>query len=86
MNMNNMMNEYEVSNANAARSHNAYMLIYEKAIKRPLKIVCKDEEIELIQQLPKSLIPKLRDPQAISTALNCEGTAITREVKPPFDD
>ena len=45
MNMNHMVNEYEVSNTNAARSHNAYMLIYEKAIKRPLKVVCKEEEI-----------------------------------------
>ena len=79
MNMNHMANEYEASNASATRSHNAYMLIYEKAIKRPLKVVCKEEEIEMIQQLPESLIPKLRDPCQISTALSCEGTAITRE-------
>ena len=86
--MTRMANDYEASNANAsaARSHNAYMLIYEKAIKRPLKVVCKEEDIELIQQLPESLLPKLRDPHQISTALSCEGTAITRELKPPLDE
>ena len=86
VNMNHMVNDYDVSTATAARSHNAYMLIYEKAIKRPLKVVCKDEDIQLIQQLPESLIPKLRDPHQISAALSCEGTAITRELKPPLAD
>ena len=84
--MNHMVNEYDVSNASAARSHNAYMLIYEKAVKRPLKVVCKDEDIQLIQQLPESLVPKLRDPHQISAALSCEGTAISRELKPPLAD
>ena len=86
VNMNHMVNEYDASAATAARSHNAYMLIYEKAIKRPLKVVCKDEDVKLIQQLPESLVPKLRDPHNISAALSCEGTAITRELKPPLDD
>ena len=85
-NTNHMASEYDASNANAARSHNAYMLIYEKAIKRPLKVVCKEEDIELIRQLPESLVPKLRDPHQISSALSCEGTAIPRELKPLLDD
>lgn len=32
-------------NDSAQQSHNAYMLIYEKAIKHPMKIVCDNEVI-----------------------------------------
>ena len=42
------VNDYEGTGQGAARSHNAYMLIYEKAVKTPLKVVCRDEDIRLI--------------------------------------
>lgn len=31
------------------QSHNAYMLVYEKAQKKPLKLVCSPENINLIK-------------------------------------
>ena len=33
----------------AQKSHNAYMLVYEKTIKKPLKIVVHDEHVNLIK-------------------------------------
>jgi len=46
----------------AAQSHNAYMLIYEKAIKQPMKIVCDEEIIKKIQQMPEQLVAQLDCP------------------------
>lgn len=40
--------ESSVYKDSSQKSHNAYMLIYEKAIKQPLKIVCDDEVIRKI--------------------------------------
>ena len=51
------------------------MLIYEKAIKQPLKIVCDDEVIRKIQDLPENLLSRL-DCQLNSLA--CDSTAISR--------
>lgn len=37
------------SGGNAQQSHNAYMLVYEKAEKKPLRVVCSDDHINLIK-------------------------------------
>ena len=64
-----------------AQSHNAYMLVYEKAQKRPLKVVCSEEDLKLISAQPPSIIQKLDDltKQGSKTALSCDGTAIPRD-------
>lgn len=46
----------------AAQSHNAYMLVYEKAIKQPMKIVCDEDVIKKIQQMPEKLVAQLDCP------------------------
>jgi len=61
------------------------MLIYEKAEKKPLKLVCSDQNLELIKSQPRSVIERLTEmtngnSQAPpTTALSCDGTAIPRE-------
>ena len=63
------------------QSHNAYILIYEKAEKKPLKIICSPENVSLIKAQPRSVISKL-DEMLIGSkqaALSCDGTAIPRE-------
>lgn len=54
------------------------MLVYEKAEKKPLKVVCSDEHLNLIKTLPLSIIEKLEE----EAALSCDGTAIRRDTKP----
>ena len=44
----------------AQRMHNAYMLIYEKAEKKPMKIVCPEKAVRLIKEQPKELIDFIR--------------------------
>lgn len=51
------------------------MLIYEKAIKQPLKIVCDDEIIQKIQGLPENVLNRL---DCQSNSLACDSTAISR--------
>lgn len=62
----------------AQQSHNAYMLVYEKAEKKPLKVICSDEHLNLIKKQPLSMIEKLEE----EAALSCDGTAIRRDSKP----
>ena len=53
----NSMSAYDnFGNNTAQQSHNAYMLIYEKAIKLPLKIVCDTDLIKRIQELPDQIV------------------------------
>ena len=40
--------------------HNAYMLIYEKAEKKPMKVVCPEKAVRLIKEQPKELIDFIR--------------------------
>ena len=51
------------------------MLVYEKAEKKPLKVVCSEENINFIKSQPASLIDRLKT----ETALSCDGTAIRRD-------
>ena len=41
--------EDDFTSGSAQKSHNAYMLFYEKAVKKPLKVVVQDEQIDLIK-------------------------------------
>jgi hypothetical protein len=66
----------------AQQSHNAYMLIYEKAIKQPMKIVCDKDIVNKIQALPEQLVNQLDCQQS---SLGCDSTAITR-VSDSIDD
>ena len=59
----------------AQQSHNAYMLVYEKAKKKPLKIVCSDVHLDYIKAQPRSVISKLKK----EAALSCDSTAIPRD-------
>ena len=57
------------------------MLVYEKAKKKPLKIVCSEDNINLIKSQPRSVIQKVNKlTQGESSALSCDGTAIPRDI------
>ena len=63
------------------------MLVYEKAKKEPLGIVCKEEDVKLIKSQPRAVIDKLS--QRLQTKqtenkekgepLSCDGTAMSRD-------
>ena len=63
------------------------MLVYEKAKKEPLSIVCKEEDVKLIKSQPRAVIDKLS--QKLQTKqteneekgepLSCDGTAMSRD-------
>ena len=57
------------------------MLVYEKAKKKPLKIVCSEDNINLIKSQPRSVIQKVNKlTQGENSALSCDGTAIPRDI------
>lgn len=50
-----------ITSDGAQRMHNAYMLIYEKAEKKPMRIVCPEKAIRLILDQPLKLINFIRE-------------------------
>ena len=58
------------------------MLIYEKAEKKPLKLICSPENINLIKAQPRSVIQKFDQmitKNKTTDNLSCDGTAIPRD-------
>jgi len=64
----------------AQQSHNAYMLVYEKAVKNPLQIVCSEETLSLIKGQSREVIQRASD-YANPRPLSCDGTAIPRDTR-----
>lgn len=58
------------------------MLVYEKTQKKPLKVVCPEETINLIQSQSEQMINRVSAITNTSAkqALSCDGTAISRDV------
>ena len=59
------------------------MLVYEKAEKKPLKVICPEETVKLIKAQPESVIEKVSAVtyKGAQNALSCDGTAIPRDNK-----
>ena len=83
----NIMDYNDVNGAGTGQtfqqSHNAYMLVYEKAKKKPLKLVCSPDNVNLIKTQPKAVIDRINRMTAGSPAttnLSCDGTAIFRDL------
>ena len=57
------------------------MLVYEKAEKKPLKIICPEETVKLIKAQPEQMIKKVSavTDRGAKQALSCDGTAIPRD-------